>query len=126
MIMAYTPYTSPYTYSQMAPPSFAGQPIMQPMAAPQQTQSGFVCRPVTSRAEVEAYQIPFDGSATYFVDTSNGKIYSKAFDFASGSAPIVTYVREVQQVVRYATIEDLEALRDELTKKGAQKIESDK
>lgn len=123
--MPYVPYNAPYTYPQYTPQALTGQPIMQPLPAAPQTQSGFACRPVTSRAEVEAYQIPFDGSATYFVDTSSGKIYSKAFDFASGSAPIVTYVREVQQVVRYATIEDLEALRDELTKKGAQQIESD-
>ena len=97
-------------------------PVQPPQsAAMQQTgagaQSGFVCRPVTSRAEVDAFQIPFDGSTTYFVDTSNGKIYAKTFNFSNGTAPVVTYIRETDAPMpQYATIEDLNALREELTK----------
>ena len=73
------------------------------------------CIPVTSRAEVDGFQIPFDGSTTYFADTSNGKIYTKTFNFNNGTAPIVTYIRESDvPVPRYATIEDLDALREEI------------
>lgn len=84
---------------------------------------GFVCRPVTSKAEAVAAQIPFDGSTSYFVDTSSGNIYAKTFNFQDGTAPIVTYVRETEQRVQYATMEDLNALREELlkTRKAAKK-----
>lgn len=76
------------------------------------------CIPVTSQSQADTFQIPFDGSTTYFVDTSNGKIYAKTFDFNTGSAPLVTYVREtVVPVPQYATIDDLNALRDELMSK---------
>lgn len=78
---------------------------------------GFMCRPVTSRAEAEVYQIPFDGSTTYFVDTANGKIYAKTFNFANGTAPLVTYIQEAaMQVPKYATVEDLQKLREEILK----------
>ena len=73
------------------------------------------CIPVTSRAEVDGFQIPFDGSTTYFADTSNGKIYTKTFNFNNGTAPIVTYIRESDvPVPQYATIEDLDSLREEI------------
>lgn len=57
-------------------------------------QTGFSCRPVTSKEEAVAFQIPFDGSTTYFVNTSTGEIYSKAYNFTNGSAPIETYVKK--------------------------------
>jgi hypothetical protein len=105
-----------------APAPFMGQGYPQPMQMAAQPQTGgnagYMCRPVTSRAEVEATQIPFDGSTVYFVDTSNGKIYAKTFDFNTGSAPIVTYTREVEKKVQYATIDDLKALRDEILGNG--------
>ncbi len=85
-------------------------------AQPVGQQQGFLCRPVTSKAEAIAAQIPFDGSTSYFVDTSNGNIYAKTFSFQDGSAPIVTYVRETEQTIQYATIDDLNALREELLK----------
>ena len=80
-----------------------------------QNTNGFMCKPVTSRVEAEVFQIPFDGSTTYFVDTANGKIYSKTFNFANGTAPLVTYVPETTAPIpRYATVDDLKALREEL------------
>lgn len=103
------------------------QPQMQtPPAQPQAANQPSV-RLVTTREEVVSAQIPFDGSTSYFVDTSSGKIYSKTFDFSTGSAPIVTYVRERESKVQYATIDDLNALREELkaAKKGAKKYEDD-
>lgn len=77
---------------------------------------GFVCRPVAAKIEAETAQIPFDGSTTYFVDTGSGKIYAKTFDFNTGTAPLVTYVREQPEAdkPRYATVDELQAFRDEL------------
>ena len=102
------------------------QPPIQPPPMQPQTANQPSVRLVTTREEVVSAQIPFDGSTSYFVDTSNGKIYSKTFDFSTGSAPIVTYVREQENKVQYATIDDLNALREELkAKKGAKKYEDD-
>ncbi len=94
-------------------------PQSVPMAQPiNNTNQALRCIPVTSRAEVDAFQIPFDGSTTYFADTSNGKIYAKTFNFSNGTAPVVTYIRESDvPVPQYATIEDLNALREELMSK---------
>lgn len=102
------------------------QPPIQTTPMQPQTANQPSVRLVTTREEVVSAQIPFDGSTSYFVDTSNGKIYSKTFDFSTGSAPIVTYVREQENKVQYATIDDLNALREELkAKKGAKKYEDD-
>ena len=117
---AYTPFGQFNTYSSSqglfnAPTSAPQIPASSPAPQPMASAGGFVCRPVTSRAEAEFYQIPFDGSTTYFVDTSNGNLYSKTFDFNTGTAPLVTYVRETVRPVQYATVDDLNALRKELT-----------
>lgn len=122
--MAYNPF-NPWGYNPMQTympqntqqmPMQAPQTASYPQAANNQ-QAIFPCRPVTSRAEAEVFQIPFDGSTTYFVDTANGKIYSKTFNFNDGTAPLVTYIKESDvPVPKYATMEDLEALRAELTK----------
>ena len=108
-----------YPYMNYQQPQYGNMPFQMPMYAQQQTMPqnatpGLTVRLVTSKDEVSGQQIPFDGSTTYFVDTSNGKIYAKAFDPNTGTAPIVTYVREVETPVHYATIEDLNALADSL------------
>lgn len=90
-----------------------GQPMYQPVQMPQQ-QSGDTIRLVTSKQEVLSSQIPFDGSVAYFRDTSNGKIYTKAFDPNTGTAPIVTYVRETENTARYLTSEDVPAIVDKV------------
>lgn len=111
------PYYNPMqTYMPQMP---AQAPQSVPVAQPvNNTPSGFMCRPVTSRAEAEVFQIPFDGSTTYFVDTANGKIYSKTFNFVNGTAPLVTYIQEAAvPVPQYATMDDLKALREELMEK---------
>lgn len=92
------PWANQNMAAQMAAPQ-ATQSVSMAQATPaQQTaQPGFTGRYVTSKEEVVAAQIPFDGSACYFVNTSNGEIYSKAYDFSTGSAPVKTYVMQVQQ-----------------------------
>lgn len=106
--MNYPPYYTPY--------QFGYQPRQDVPPAPMpQAAQGFPCRPVTSREEAVAAQIPFDGSTSYFVDTANGKIYAKTFNLADGTAPLVAYVREqAAPAVQYATIADINALREEI------------
>jgi hypothetical protein len=102
-----------YGYNQYMPQMV--QPQMAQPQMQQNAQNGFLCRPVTSRAEAEVFQIPFDGSTTYFVDTANGKIYAKTFNFSNGTAPLVTYIPEAAvPAPKYATLDDLNALRNEL------------
>ena len=116
------PYTYP-SYGNFNPtPSFIPQNYANTAPISAQTpqvgvtsSSGYLCRPVTSKAEAEVFQIPFDGSTTYFVDTANGKIYSKTFNFNDGTAPLVTYVREnVVAPPQYAPLEAMETLREEI------------
>ena len=98
-------------------PAFVQQPMQQPVQQVNNASGGFMCRPVTSRAEAEVAQIPFDGSTTYFVDTANGKIYAKTFNFANGTAPLMTYIQEAAvPAPKYATVEDLQKLREEILK----------
>ncbi len=116
------PYTFP-SYGSFNPnPTFIPQNYANTAPISAQTPQGgvtspsvFSCRPVTSKAQAEVEQIPFDGSTTYFVDTANGKIYSKTFNFNDGTAPLVTYVREtVASPVQYAPLDAMDALRGEL------------
>lgn len=99
------------------PQNFQNSPPISPQTAQGGTSypSCFSCRPVTSKAQAEVEQIPFDGSTTYFVDTANGKIYSKTFNFNDGTAPLVTYVREsAVPPVQYAPLDAMDALREEI------------
>ena len=106
--MNYAPYNS-YGFN----PYPQTQPVQRPM--PMATQTGFTMRPVTSREEVVVAQIPFDGTTSWIYDTACDKVYSKTFDFNSGTAPVMAWVREQPPPpVRFATLEDLQALRDEL------------
>lgn len=126
------PSYNPQNFAPAAP--ISAQPPQGGVTAP----SGFSCRPVTSKAEAEVFQIPFDGSTSYFVDTANGKIYAKTFNFNDGTAPLVTYVREsVAPPVQYAPLDAMDALRGEIealkeeieslkkTKKAVKRDESD-
>ena len=111
----------PSGYNQGYMPAQAPQNIPQQAAG---NGGGFVCRPVTSRLEAETAQIPFDGSTAWFYDTSADRMYAKTFNFQDGTAPIVTYTRETPTApVQYATVAELQALREELErlKKPARK-----
>ena len=72
-------------------------------------------RTVSSEAEARAAQIPTDGNPIVFLDTVEDKVYIKRFSFQDGSFPFVAYVKaEPEKPIRYATIDDLNALREEL------------
>lgn len=93
-------------YPQFQQPNNFPQNNFQPAAN--------VMRFVASKVEALSAQIPFDGSTTYFFDTSNGKIYAKTFDSNTGCAPLATYAKEIEQPIQYATLEDINALRAEI------------
>ena len=107
------------------PPQMPQQNVQQPSTSQNipAVPNASAMRLVASKAEVIAAQIPFDGSTYYFLDTSNGKIYAKTFNFSDGTAPIVTYSREVEQQIQYATLEDINALKAEIESLKAAKPE---
>lgn len=121
----YLPYQPQAQIAQQMPTQMPIQNVPQPpigqssLPAPTTT----AMRLVASKAEVIAAQIPFDGSTSYFIDTSNGKIYAKTFSFVDGTAPIVTYIREVEQQVQYATLEDINSLKAEIEALKTAKLE---
>lgn len=98
--------------------NYMPQPAIQqaaPQMAPQ--QAGIPIRFVSSKEELAASQIPFDGSTSWFYNTAADTIHSKTFDFNTGMAPIVTYVREQQApAVKYVTSEELNVAVAELRK----------
>lgn len=121
--MNYNPYQfGAYQGAQQrfapAPTNYPPQvtaPQIAPQAVQQMQQAGMIMRPVTSVQEASVFQIPFDGSTSWFYDTSGDKLYSKTFDFSTGTAPIVTYVREQSApVVQYATMDMIDGLLQEL------------
>lgn len=65
--------------------------------AQQGQQPGFVCRPVASEEEARAVPTDFSGATLILTDLGHGKIYTKALNYADGSAAFYTYQR-VQEV----------------------------
>lgn len=118
--MAAYPYYSPY-YQQPRQeyPPMAPQAI--PQGFPPQTggnvQTGFACRPVTSKEEAAAIQVDFFGPGTVMPDLAHGVIYLKRFNQQTGACDIYEFFAAQQrqeEPVKYATMEDLQALREEL------------
>ena len=105
-----------YPYMNYQQPQYGNMGYQMPVYTPpiQQNTQGAVMRLVTSEEEIAAAQIPFDGTTSYFVNTSNGKIYAKTFNPNTGTAPIVAYVKEDTTPVKYATLDDLNALANSL------------
>lgn len=94
----YTPYYAPYNYPMYQPPRFdqqqympqngpqnaAGAPQGQgPIAAPNM-QTGFLCRPVTSKEEALAVQVDYLSAGTIMPDLGHGMMYLKRFDSNTG------------------------------------------
>lgn len=111
MYNTYMPYQYPQR-QEFRQPAMAQPIIPQPNA-------GFNCIPVTSREAAEVFQVPFDGSTTYFVDTANGKIYAKAFNISNGTAPLVTYSRDAETVSvtpEYATVAVVDEIKQSINR----------
>lgn len=122
---------SPYSFSYNPQASFTPRPEPQgyaPAYQPQQMQNGngFVCRPVTSRLEAEAVQVDFMGPGTIMPDLGHGVIYLKRFNQNNGASDFIVFSMQPMQEmapVQYATIQDLNALRDELMKGKAGEVD---
>ena len=103
---------SPYQYGYN--PSYMAQQQYTPNVPNANT---FVCRPVTSRLEAEAVQVDFMSAGTVMPDLAHGCVYIKRFNPNTGSSDFLVFTaQQVQEPaqVQYATIQDLNALRDEL------------
>ena len=117
----YFPYQSTQNYFQPQAQSFPQQMQQMPQA-PQMGQNGYACRPVTSREEALGVQVDFFGPGAIMPDLSHGVIYLKRFNQQTGGCDLFVFTAEQpkqEEPVRYATLEDLEKLREELTRKAA-------
>lgn len=89
------------------------QPMQQPQIQPM--QGGVMCRPVASIEEARAMQVQFDGSLYAFINLSAGEIYTKQFNFNTGSTDFEIYSKKAPAApVVYATADEVAALRREL------------
>lgn len=104
-------------------PGFMPQMPVQAHQSVPQTQavnnppSVFNCRPVTSKEEAQAVQVDFFGPGTLMPDLGHGVVYLKRFNQNTGACDIFEFTAQQTkepEPVRYATVEDLNALRDEL------------
>lgn len=106
-----------------APPGFGGfRPPMYPQTPPQQVNSlpapvqQSCVTMVTSRAQAEVAQVPFDGQPYFFMDTASRRLYCKSFDAQTGLCPMVEYAPVMQeQQPQFATVEQLTALEERIT-----------
>ena len=102
---------------QMIPPP--STPPQQAIPAPAPAQQSTVMM-VTSRAQAEVAQVPFDGQPYFFLDTSSRRLYCKSFDPQTGLCPLLEYAPVVQeQPPQYATIEMLSALSQRVEEMAA-------
>ncbi len=111
MPFQYVPQT-PY-YQQMFPQQNVQQiPQMQPTQMP---NNGLQGRIVTSKEEALGVPADFSGQPVILPDFGHGIIYVKVFNPNTGSADIREFKSDApQQTPVYATIDQLNALRDEI------------
>ena len=100
----YSPMNTYMPQQTFAAPQSA--PVQQPINNPQPM---FNCRPVTSKEEAQAVQVDFFGPGTLMPDLGHGVVYLKRFNQQTGACDIFE-----ERPVQYATIDDLNALRDEI------------
>lgn len=106
---------------QMAPQ----MPVQPPTGASGGSQGlSSASRMVSNKEEANAVPADFTGSLMVFPDVRNNRVYIKRWNFQTGAADFVEFAPVIQEQaketpeVRYATIDDLNALRDELMAKG--------
>lgn len=91
-------YQQPWIgYQQRPQQQWYQPPVQQPMQPAQSMQTGQPVQAVlvTSRAEVEAAQIPFDPTVvSVFVDQAHSAIYVKRFNQMTGGADLDVYTRQ--------------------------------
>ena len=124
MAYPYPPYSYlPYMQGDNQP----AQPMQQTVPAMQQPQQPSIkVRPGASEEEARGVPVEFDGSLILLPDMAHGAIYSKQLNMQDGSAIFRRYMMEIPSsapqtahepvlpVSQYATIEQLQELKDEL------------
>lgn len=77
--------------------------------SPVSQQSGFSCRPVTSREEAVATQVDFFSPGTVMPDLSHGVIYLKRINQQTGSADFMEFwFRAEEKKPEYVTRQEFE------------------
>lgn len=118
-------YTPPYSGYTM--PQYNNAPTY-PNAAQnglQAAQEAFICRPVTSREEAIASPSDFM-RPVLMPDIGHGTVYLKRFNPNTGASDILEFrLYQPEQAPRYVTWEELEAFKEELTKKPRRKAADD-
>lgn len=108
----YSPMNAYMPQQTFPPPQSA--PVQQPI---NNSQPMFNCRPVTSKEEAQAVQVDFFGPGTLMPDLGHGVVYLKRFNQQTGACDIFEFTAQKpkeERPVQYATIDDLNALRDEI------------
>ena len=108
----YSPMNTYMPQQTFPPPQSA--PVQQPINNPQPM---FNCRPVTSKEEAQAVQVDFFGPGTLMPELGHGVVYLKRFNQQTGACDIFEFTAhkpKEERPVQYATIDDLNALRDEI------------
>lgn len=86
---------------------FRNPQYQQALQQPQQSTVTYV----TSRAQAEVAQIPFDGQMYFYFNTSTRELYGKAFDPQTGNCPLIEYAPVTQPAPpQFATMDMFEAL----------------
>ena len=124
MAYPYPPYSYlPYMqgYNQPAQPMQQAAPAVQ-----QPPQPSIKVRPVASEEEARGVPVEFDGSLILLPDMAHGAIYSKQLNMQDGSAIFRRYMIDMPDsapqtarepilpAAQYATLEQLQELKDEL------------
>lgn len=106
----------PY-FQQMYQPQ--QMPQIQPAQAPVSQNPGLLGRMVTSKEEALGVPVDFSGSPMVFPDLAHGVIYIKQFNPGTGAADLREFRisdEKLQEAPTFATVGDLEALREEIHK----------
>lgn len=86
----------------------------------QQSNSGYICRPVTGREEAVAMQVDFLGPGTLMPDFPHGIIYFKRFNPNTGAADFAEFRLAPPQPepkpAQGVTLDDFNALADRVRK----------
>lgn len=136
MAYPYPPYSYlPYMQGYNQP----AQPMQQTAPAVQQPpQPSIKVRPVASEEEARGVPVEFDGSLILLPDMAHGAIYSKQLNMQDGSAIFRRYMIDMpasapqtaQETIlpsaQYATLEQLQELKDELDALRAMAEKQDK
>lgn len=95
---AYQPMYPQYGYQQPMMPQPV-QTVPQPVPQPVQpaVNNGYICCPVTSRVEAEAYRVEAFGPAVLMPDIGHGVVYYKKFNQQTGGADFAEFKSVMQE-----------------------------